>query len=163
MAIGGCGAADAASGPSSVRTGCPRQPRGAGGYAPRSDRSHPGPSPIPEIPPQRPAALEPVWSNEKLILPPRPATTDGDKRANAAALKALRAELIELADDVEAEPSNFDKRAATYLRRIAERIPDRTPPKHEFFASPTRRKFSKAMDRPSTINGPTISLRASTR
>jgi hypothetical protein len=88
---------------------------------------------IPEIPPQRPAALEPVWSNGKLILPPRPATTDGDKRANAAALKALRAELIELADDVEAEPSNFDKRAATYLRRIAERVPDRTPPQHELF------------------------------
>jgi hypothetical protein len=32
MAIGGCGAADAAYAPS-VRPGCPLQPRGAGGYA----------------------------------------------------------------------------------------------------------------------------------
>jgi hypothetical protein len=93
----------------------------------------PEPSPIPEIPPQRPAALEPVWSNGKLVLPTRPARTDGDKRVIAAALKGLRAELVELADDVEAEPSNFDKRAAAYLRRIAERISDRAPPQHELF------------------------------
>jgi hypothetical protein len=64
---------------------------------------------------------------------PRPARTDGDKRANAAALKALRAELVELAGDVEAEPSNFDKRTATYLRRIAEHISDRAMPQHELF------------------------------
>jgi hypothetical protein len=96
-------------------------------------KKEPTPSAIPEIPPQRPAALEPVWSNGKMVLPTRPARTDGDKRANAAALKALRAELVELADDVEAEPSNFDKRAAAYLRRIAERIPDRPPPQHELF------------------------------
>jgi hypothetical protein len=107
--------------------------------------------PLPEIPPQRPAALEPVWSNGKLILPPRPATTDGDKRANAAALKALRAELIELADDVEAEPSNFDKRAATYFRRIAERIPDRTPPQHELFRLAHAKEVLEGHG--STING----------
>ena len=99
----------------------------------RRRKKEPKPSPVPEIPPQRPAALEPVWSNGKLVLPPRPARTDGDKRANAAALKALRAELVELADDVEFEPSNFDKRAAIYLRRIAKRISDRVPPQHELF------------------------------
>lgn len=91
------------------------------------------PSPAPEIPPQRPAALEPVWANGILVLPPMPARTDGDKRANAAALKALRAEHVELADDVDAERSNFDKRATAYIRRIAERIPGRPPPQHELF------------------------------
>jgi hypothetical protein len=93
----------------------------------------PEPLLVPEIPPHRPAALEPVWSNGKLVLPTRSARTDGDKRTNVAALKALRAELIELGDDVEAEQSNFDKRIAPDLRRIAERISGRPPPQHELF------------------------------
>ncbi|MGQ0445343.1 MAG: hypothetical protein ACT4O2_09515 [Beijerinckiaceae bacterium] len=110
----------------------------------------PKPSPVPEIPPQRPAALEPIWSDGILVLPPMPARTDGDKRANAAALKALRAELIELADDVEAEKSNFDKRAAAYLRHIAERIPNRPPPQHELFRLAHAKEVLQAYN--STVN-----------
>jgi hypothetical protein len=129
----------------------------------RRRKKEPKSSPLPEIPPQRPAALEPVWSNGKLVLPASPAGTDGDKRVNAAALKGLRAELVELANDVEAEPSNFDKRAAAYLRRIAERIPDRAPPQHELFRLAHAKEVLE--DHGSTINDqfPTISPRASTR
>jgi hypothetical protein len=87
----------------------------------------------PEIPKTLPAALEPVWSKGKLVLPKASTRTDGDKRATTAALKALRADLIELADDAEAETGNFDKRPAAYLRRIAEHIPNRAPRQHELF------------------------------
>jgi hypothetical protein len=111
---------------------------------PRRRKKKPESSLVPEIPPQRPAALEPVWSNGKLVLPARSARTDGDKRANAAALKALRAELVELADDVEAEPSNFDKRAAAYLRRVAERISGRSPPQHELFRLAHAKEYLQA-------------------
>ena len=46
----------------------------------------PEPSAVPEIPPPRPAALEPVSSNGKLVLPSDPAGTDGDPSALVAAL-----------------------------------------------------------------------------
>jgi hypothetical protein len=39
----------------------------------QSHTPDPEPSPVPEIPPPRPAALEPVWSNGKLVLPSDPA------------------------------------------------------------------------------------------
>jgi hypothetical protein len=110
----------------------------------QSHTQDPESSPVPEIPPQRPAPLEPVWSNGKLVLPPRSARTDGDKPANAAALKVLRAELVELADDVEAEPNNSDKRAAAYFRRIAERISDRAPPQHELFRLAHAKEYLQA-------------------
>jgi hypothetical protein len=66
-------------------------------------------------------------------LPPGSARTDGAPDALTAALDALRAELIDLADDVEAEPRVFDKRIVPYLRRIAARIPGQVPPQSELF------------------------------
>ncbi len=89
-------------------------------------------SPVPEVPPQRPAALEPVWSNGILVLPSTSAETDGDPEALASALKVLRQEIAELADDADGE-ANIDKRPIAYLRRNAERIPDHAPTQDELF------------------------------
>jgi hypothetical protein len=90
------------------------------------------PSSTPKIPPQRPAALEPVWSNGILVLPSNSAETDGDPEALASALKVLREEIAELADDADGE-ANIDKRPIAYLRRNAERIPDHAPTQDELF------------------------------
>jgi hypothetical protein len=98
----------------------------------RRRKKEPKPSPVPEIPPQRPAALEPVWSNGILVLPPTSAETDGDPEALTSALKVLRQEIAELADDADGE-ANIDKRPIAYLRRNAERVPDHAPTQDELF------------------------------
>jgi hypothetical protein len=89
-------------------------------------------TPVPEIPPQQPAALEPVWSNGILVLPSTSAEIDGDPEALASALKVLRQEIAELADDADGE-ANIDKRPIAYLRRNAGRIPDHAPTQDELF------------------------------
>jgi hypothetical protein len=98
----------------------------------RRRKKEPKPSPVSEIPPQRPAALEPVWSNGILVLPSTSAEIDGDREALASALKVLRQEIVELADDADGE-ANIDKRPIVYLRRNAERIPDHAPTQDELF------------------------------
>jgi hypothetical protein len=98
----------------------------------RSPMREPKPPPVPEIPPQRPAALEPDWSNGILVLPSNLAETYGDPEALAPALKVLRQEIAELADDADGE-ANIDKRPIAYLRRNAERIPDHAPTQVELF------------------------------
>lgn len=86
----------------------------------------------PNIPASRRAAVEPIWNKGRLTLPKKPAKLDLDKRKFTAALSALRAELRELADDVAAE-ANIDKRPAAFLRRLADRIPEKAPTQDELF------------------------------
>ncbi|MGB6325696.1 MAG: hypothetical protein WBG11_07955 [Methylocella sp.] len=107
---------------------------------PRRRKREPKPSTAPNIPPQRPAALEPVWSNGKLVLPSHPASTDGDPEALVAALKVLRAEIAELADDADGE-ANIDKRSIIYLRRKAEGIPNHAPAQDELFRLAHAKEF----------------------
>ena len=108
----------------------------------------------PTIPPKRPAALEPVWSGGKLVLPPKPARTSGDIKALSAALKVLRAEIIELADDAQSEPSNFDKRIVPYLRRIGERIPNLRPSQEELFRLGHMKEFLEAYSKTASDEWP---------
>jgi len=112
-------------------------------------KKEPKPSSIPEIPPQRPAALEPVWSNGKLVLPSDPASADGDPDALVAALKVLRAEIAELADDADGE-ANIDKRSIIYLRRKAEGIPNYAPAQDELFHLAHAKEFLEGYAR--TVN-----------
>jgi hypothetical protein len=107
---------------------------------PRRRRKKPESSLVPEIPPQRPAALEPVWSNGKLVLPSDPARIDGDPDALVSALTVLRAEIAELADDADGE-ANIDKRAIIYLRRKAEGIPEHAPAQDELFRLAHAKEF----------------------
>ncbi|HXW71601.1 MAG TPA: hypothetical protein VEK34_09185 [Methylocella sp.] len=90
------------------------------------------PSTVPEIPPQRPAALEPIWENATLILPQTLVSSDGDPEALGSALKSLRAEIAEFVDDLGSD-ANVDRRVLAYLRRLADRIPDHSPPQNELF------------------------------
>ncbi|MCI0599839.1 MAG: hypothetical protein L0Y50_06130 [Beijerinckiaceae bacterium] len=89
------------------------------------------PTPMPEVPPLRPAALEPAWSQGKLILPPGSAG-DGDFIVLAAALKLVRAEILTLADEADRSGS-INERSIACLRNVAARIPGYVPAQSEFF------------------------------
>ena len=102
------------------------------------------PPPLSQIPLLRPAALEPFWYDRILVLPSGLAEADGDADGLSDALNVLRAELTELADDVGAEPGNFDKRAAVYLRRYAERIRPQTLRQLELFRLAHSKEFLEA-------------------
>ena len=80
----------------------------------------------PTIPPQRPAALEPIWEDGRLILAGTPAPSDGDPSNALAALHAIRAEFTDLVEDAEGV-NNIDSRAIAYFRRLVERIPKEAP------------------------------------
>lgn len=87
---------------------------------------------IPTIPPQRPAAIEPIWIKGWLTVPKRPAKTDLKGKDFAAALRAVRAELAELSEDA-ANEANIDKRIVPFLRRLVERIPESPPAQDDLF------------------------------
>ena len=86
----------------------------------------------PTIPTTRPAAIEPVWRNDRLTLPTAPAAGDLDKADLDAALQALKALLTELAEDANHE-GNVDRRMITYLRHTADKIPVTVPQQTQLF------------------------------
>jgi hypothetical protein len=84
------------------------------------------------LPAQRPAAVEPVWENGVLTLPKTSATTDLQDQEFAAALRGLSAEILAFADDI-ADETNIDRRFVSYLRKLADRIPQASPTQEELF------------------------------
>ena len=88
------------------------------------------PPPPPEVPPLRPAALEPAWSKRKLILLRNSAQSNSDSVVVAAALKLLRAETATLAHDAD---GNIDQRSIASLWNVAECIPGYAPAQDELF------------------------------
>jgi hypothetical protein len=84
------------------------------------------------VPAQKPAAVETVWDKGKLSVPKKPAKSNLTKKKLEAAFAALRAELRELASDMNAE-GNIDKRPADFLQRLAGRIPEAAPRQDELF------------------------------
>jgi hypothetical protein len=86
----------------------------------------------PVIPAQRPAAIEPIWSNGRLTLPKAAAKSDLRGRALTAALKSLREELHVFADDIAGE-ANIDRRFVSHVRTLAEQIPHKSPRQAELF------------------------------
>ena len=87
----------------------------------------------PEVPPPRPAAVEPIWQTDgRLGLPSKPAESDLESESIDAALVALKVGFVDLADDAD-EAGNIDRRATQYLRRLAERIPADAPTQDELF------------------------------
>jgi hypothetical protein len=85
------------------------------------------------VPAQSPAAIEPVWDGERIVLPQTPMRADLDADGMTAALASLRNALGQLADDAELE-SNIDKRAVRKLRRLAEMIPQDVPTQAALFS-----------------------------
>jgi hypothetical protein len=86
----------------------------------------------PEVPPLRPAALEPAWSQGRLILLSKSTECDCDSVVFAATLKLLSAEVASVADDANRD-GNIDRRSIACLRSVARRIPGYTPPQDELF------------------------------
>jgi hypothetical protein len=86
----------------------------------------------PEVPDQRPAAIEPVWQRDLLTLPAQPVTQDLTEAEFIAALAAVRDDLYEFADDLSGE-ANIDRRFLAYVRRFAGRVPQAPPTQDELF------------------------------
>jgi hypothetical protein len=84
------------------------------------------------VPPQRPAAVEPVWENDLLTLPNKRAKTDLTGRKFPAALRSLGAEVRALASDLVGE-ANIDRRFISLLNELAARIPQTSPSQDELF------------------------------
>lgn len=84
------------------------------------------------IPPQKPAAIEPVWEDGVLRLPAGPASTDGTPETLDAALSALHATLDDLVSTV-GEVGNVDARVTAYLRDLLGRVPQRAPHQADLF------------------------------
>ncbi|MCI0468075.1 MAG: hypothetical protein L0Y57_13930 [Beijerinckiaceae bacterium] len=87
---------------------------------------------MPNVPPLRPAALEPAWSQGKLILPPVPEANDCDFVVLATALKLVREAIFALADDASCSGA-ANERSIACLRNVAARIPPYVPVQSEFF------------------------------
>jgi hypothetical protein len=87
---------------------------------------------LPDVPAQRPAAVKPIWRGRLLTLPEQPAARDLSDAEFVAALAALRDDLCEFVDDLSGD-ANIDKRLLSYLRRLADRIPQALPLPGELF------------------------------
>lgn len=86
----------------------------------------------PAIPPQEPAAIEPVWSKGRLTLPKAPAKSDLKGRKFSAALKSLREELSAFAKEIAGE-ANIDRRFVSHVQKLALQIPQKAPRQAELF------------------------------
>lgn len=84
------------------------------------------------IPQQRPAAVEPYWLDNRLVLPTSPAFSELELDSLAAALRSLREGLSALSEAAEAE-SNVDKRAVRVIKKIADLIPETVPQQDRLF------------------------------
>ncbi len=115
------------------------------------------PPPPPEVPPLRPAALEPAWSKRKLILLCNSARSNSDSVVVAAALKLLRAETATLAHDAD---GNIDQRSIASLWNVAECIPGYAPAQDELFYLAHLRRFSKSIQKSSITSGQAFSQNA---
>jgi hypothetical protein len=89
-------------------------------------------SPTPEVPPLRPAALEPVWSRGRLTQLPKSTESDSEPIIVLTALELLRVDIASLADDAERD-GNIDHRSIACLRSVAGRIPGHIPGQVELF------------------------------
>lgn len=101
------------------------------------------PVPAPEVPPLRPAALEPCWTRGRLILPPESAGSDRESVVIAAAFKIVRAQFTALADDAE-RAAAVHQRSIVCLRSVAARIPGSAPAQDELFYLAHVKEFLEA-------------------
>ena len=90
------------------------------------------PSKQPEIPRQKPAAVEPIFKGSRLTLAKKTAEADMPGPTISAALKALAQTLGELAEDA-AEQTNIDRRFVARLQEIAKGVPKKRPNQTDLF------------------------------
>jgi hypothetical protein len=86
----------------------------------------------PTIPPQQPAAIEPIWRKGRLTLSKTATKTDLKGRAFTAAFNSLREELQIFANNI-SEQANIDKRFVGVVRRLLDQIPRKAPMQVEIF------------------------------
>ena len=84
------------------------------------------------IPPQKPAAIEPVWRNGKLTLPGGPTDADLPGPSLEAALAALKNRLESLVEDAR-KVGNIDQRFVDHIESIAALVPTEKPDQTSLF------------------------------
>ena len=86
----------------------------------------------PTIPSARHAAVELRWDNHFLTIPKSPARTDQGEAGFASSLLGLRNILRNFADEISGE-ANIDRRFVSFVRKVADQIPEGVPPQYELF------------------------------
>lgn len=86
----------------------------------------------PPVPPQKPAAVEPIVENGKITLPSGALKGDLEGDDLAAALLALKNQIRRMANAARDE-GNLGQRIVRYLDGLANRIPETAPPQHVLF------------------------------
>jgi hypothetical protein len=98
------------------------------------------PTGVEQIPAQRPSAIRPEWMAGRLTLPLEPPKARITQDALLNALTALRADILELVDDLDEEVGratkagrnlNIDTRPLVHLKRLASRMGGELPPPYE--------------------------------
>ena len=91
-----------------------------------------GAEPPPNIPAGRHAAIKPFWDGNVVTISKSAVLTDQGDAAFVSALGGLRTLLHNFAVEISGE-ANIDRRFVSFVRTLAERIPDEAPPQHELF------------------------------
>lgn len=84
------------------------------------------------IPPQRPAAIEPVWVDGVLTLPDEPAASNLPHPPLEASLAALKKRMNALVADAR-QVSNIDQRFVSHIESIGQLIPTEAPDQISLF------------------------------
>ena len=109
----------------------------------------------PIVPPKLPAAIEPIIADGKIALPANPAEVDLESETLGAALIALRMQIVELAGDLDVE-ANIDKRVISFLRQLAENIPQAPPTQAQLFMLAHEQETLEAYDKTVVAEWPTL-------
>jgi len=85
------------------------------------------------IPDQTPAAIKPVWQDGILTLPAASVADDFADGSIEEVFAALKEEILSRVSNLEKNETNIDQRIITYLKALAEKVPEQVPPQHELF------------------------------
>ena len=81
----------------------------------------------PEVPPQRSAAIQPVWVEDRLVVPSGPAASDLPGESVLVAFGAARIGLQRAIDDLTGAAGNFDPRLVAFAKALVAAIPTALP------------------------------------
>jgi hypothetical protein len=88
-----------------------------------------------EIPPQRPAAVVPVWRGGRLVVPDQPAPADLPEDTLTAVLQVAREDFAQTVAHLQAHPGNASPSLIDHAARVLDLIPTARPDQVQIFRS----------------------------